>query len=437
MNRPESPLGLWTLVALVVANMIGAGVFTTSGFALADLGSPLLVLAAWIIGGGIALCGALSYGALARLIPASGGEYLYLSRAIHPLAGFLAGWVSLLAGFTAAIAYSAITFIAYVAPSLSGTARGNATASALILAAALLHGIRLRPGARVQNAIVGVKLALIGAFCVFAIYTAITTDWAGLNAPAAVSTEGFPLGAFALTLMWISFSYAGFNAATYIAGEVPDAQRAVPKALVLGTLITIVVYLALNSVFVLAPEHADVAGREDIAAIAARAIGGGSLDVIVRIIIALALLTSVSAMIMIGPRVYAKMADDGLLPKALRFDRDIPVVAIWMQAALATVVVWITGLRELLSYLGFTLSLSTAATVASLFIVARRSARDVELPGYPWAPAIFVAATLGFAALAAEQSPIEMLAAGATVVSGILLYFVIARGRRAAAESHD
>jgi APA family basic amino acid/polyamine antiporter len=131
------------------------------------------------------------------------------------------------------------------------------------------------------------------------------------------------------------------------------------------------------------------------------------------------------------------MADDGLLPKALRFDRDIPAAAVWMQAALATVVVWIAGLRELLSYLGFTLSLSTAATVASLFFLARRGARRVELPGYPWAPAIFVAATLGFAALAAERSPVELLAAAATVVSGVVLYFVIARGRSAAAESHD
>ena len=217
----RTALGPATLCALVVANMIGAGVFTTSGFALSDLGSPWLVLLAWLIGGGVALCGAASYGALIRLRPESGGEYLFLARGIHPLAGFIGGWISLLAGFTGAIAYAAITFVAYATPALVGTTAGRQTATALILVAALLHGIRLEAGTRAQNLGVLVKLVAITAFVLFAFLFGDVGNWPGLTGSGAAAARP-GIATFALTLMWISFSYSGFNAAVYLAGEVPD-----------------------------------------------------------------------------------------------------------------------------------------------------------------------------------------------------------------------
>lgn len=424
------PLGPWTLAALVVANMIGAGVFTTSGFALGDLGSPLRVLAAWFIGGLLALCGAMSYGALARLVPASGGEYLYLSRNLHPRAGFIAGWVSLLAGFVGAIAYAAITFSIYVAPVSSDSMASQWIATAVIAVAAMLHAFRLRQGAWVQNLAVALKLILIGGFCAFAVGVVGFDDWQGLNEMDARAelVPPFSIAAFALTLMWISFSYSGFNAAVYIAGEVPVAKKIVPRGLLLGTFVTMLVYLALNAVFVLAAPYGAIAFQEDVAAAAAQAIGGDWLAVAVRAVIAIALFTSVSAMTMVGPRVYAKMADDGLMPRALRLKGETPMLSVLMQSALAIVVVWIAGLRELLSYLGFTLALCTAATVATLFVVARRQPGIVAaLPGYPWAPLVYVSFTLLFAALAATQSPWEMAAALATLVSGLLLYAGVRR----------
>lgn len=416
-----SPLGLWTLVALVVANMIGAGVFTTSGLALADLGSPLLVLAAWALGGGVALCGALAYGSLARLIPASGGEYLYLSRNVHPLAGFLAGWVSLLAGFTGAIAFSALTFAAYTGFGDDG-ASSSLLATFLIAATAGLHLFRLRRGAWTQNAAVAVKLIVIAAFCALALAGG-PSAWVGLAEAREAAPAPFEPSAFALTLMWVSFSYLGFNAAVYLAGEVPHARLLVPRALVLGTLITTAIYLLLNAAFVLVPPGTAVAGQQDIAAAAAAYIGGEPLALAVRFAIVLALFTSVSAMLMVGPRVYAKMAEDGLMPRWLAFETETPAAAIAAQAALAIAVVWLTGLRELLSYLSFTLGLCTAATVASLFVVVRRGGAALgNLPGYPWAPAAFVGFTLLFASLAALRDPREMLAALATLASGALLY---------------
>lgn len=429
---PKSVLGLYTLVGLVIANMIGAGVFTTSGFALGDLGSPFYVMLAWIIGGCLALCGALSYGALSRLMPVSGGEYLFLSRTIHPLAGFIAGWISLLAGFTSAIAYAAHTFESYLFPASSDIGLpANTIASLTILVAALFHGVRVRHGVLIQNISVLIKLTIIVAFILYVLFGVPVENWAGIEQISSDSTEALSITAFATTLMWISFSYSGFNAASYIAGEVEQARDVVPKALFRATLITTLIYLFLNAIFVFAPAPELVAYKQDVAAIAADALGGVSLASAIRVLIALALFTSISAMIMVGPRVYAQMAEDGLMPKALRITRDTPDISIAMQAILAIIVVWIATLRELLSYLGFTLGLSTAATVASLFVAVRRNPKAArDLRGYPWAPAIYVFFTLLFAGIAATRNPWEMLAAILTVVSGVVFYFLFTKKKK-------
>src|SRR5688572_1607499 len=216
-------LGFASASALVVASMIGAGVFTSSGYALADLGTPGRVLLAWLVGGVSAACGALCYGALARAIPESGGEYTYLARTLHPLAGFLAGWISLLAGFTGPIAAVALGLQVYLDSTfdLGGDPRWIATAA--ILVAGLLHGLRLRPGVMAQNAAVALKLGLIAVFV-------------GLGAtrlpdlPSAPAPAGpFDPGAFAVSLVWISFAYSGWNAATYVAGEVRDPERTLDR----------------------------------------------------------------------------------------------------------------------------------------------------------------------------------------------------------------
>ena len=419
-------LGLLTLIALVIGNMLGAGVFTTSGFALDDLGSPALVLLAWFVGGLVALCGALSYGALARLMPVSGGEYYFLSRVIHPLAGFIAGWVSLWAGFTAAIAFSALTFEAYLTPAAGFTSLPpNGLACAAILVAAVAHGIQVRYGATLQNLAVAIKLTLITAFIAFALFATEASPWPGVVAWRQVEPADFALPVFATAVMWISFSYSGYNAAVYIASEAPDARRLVPRAILIGTLATTLLYLLLNAIFVFAPDPELIRDQEDVAALAAGSLGGQLMENIMRGIIAMALFTSVSAMIMVGPRVYAQMAADGLMPRWLDFRGQVPAKAVFGQALLAIVVVWLTNLRELLSYLGFTLGLCTAATIGCLFVIGYRDSRQTTgLPGYPWAPALFIICTLVFAVLAARLNPWEMLAAAVTFASAVLVYYL-------------
>jgi APA family basic amino acid/polyamine antiporter len=428
-KKREQGLSFVTLTSLVVASMIGAGVFTTSGFALGDLGTPGRVMLAWLVGGGVALCGALSYGALVRRMTESGGEYLFLSRAVHPLVGFLAGWVSLLAGFTGAIAFAASAFEVYALPESIRPSwlPPDVLAVCVVVLSGVLHGCRVQPGATSQNIVVGAKLTLLAAFLLYALFHFFSFPWHGgpVLPPDETLPLPFSLSAFAETLMWISLSYSGFNAAVYVAGEAARAAVTVPRAMTTGTLLVAGIYLALNAVFVYAPPPEAIAHQQDVAARAAFALGGEPLALAVRLIIALALLTSVSAMVMTGPRVYARMAEDGLLPSLLRPHSDVPATAVTLQVLLAVIVIWIAELQELLSYLGFTLSVSAAATVASLFVLRRREGpQRVPIPGYPFVPGFFVLCTLGFAGLATVRRPLEPLVGMATIALGIVLYLL-------------
>lgn len=239
------------------------------------------------------------------------------------------------------------------------------------------------------------------------------------------------MAAFAGALVWISLSYSGFNAAVYVAGEARQAARNVPRSLWLGTLLITAVYLLLNAIFVYLAPYSAVVGCTDVAAAAALAIGGPLLEVAICVIVVLALVTSVFAMMMTGPRVYARMADDGLFPQSCRFRGETLRAAIALQAGLGIVVVLVTDLRGLLGYFGCTLSLSAAATVAALF-VRRRSEASARawVAGYPFTPTLFIAATLLFAALAAQRNPLELAAAVAILGSGCLLYAILARSRQ-------
>jgi APA family basic amino acid/polyamine antiporter len=425
MQEEGSPggLGVASASALVVANMVGAGVFTTSGFALADLGSRDWVMFAWLTGGAIALCGALCYGALGRRFPESGGEYLFLSRMIHPLAGFLAGWVSLLAGFTAPIAAAALGLQAYVAASMDIGARPEWIGTGAIALAGLIHGLRFREGVWLQNAAVVLKLVLIVGFVAFGL--------ASLTAPndAAPPPVDPSWGAFAVTLVWVSFSYSGWNAAVYIAGEMRDPARNLARALLLGASTVTVLYIGLNTVFLWAVPIGELAGRAEVGAIAARALGGAPLQSGVSLLVALALFTSIWSMVMAGPRVYAKMAEDGLFPRFFRADDRTPTAAIGLQTVAAIAVVWVSGLAELFSYIGFTLGLSAAITVVALVALRlREGAERVPVPGFPVVPLVFVAATLWGATFIVLREPTQAAMGLATALLGIPLYLWLRRG---------
>jgi amino acid transporter len=407
--------------------MIGAGVFTTSGYALADLGSPILVLIAWAIGGVIALCGALSYAGLAARIPGNGGEYLFLSRAVHPLVGFLAGWISLLAGFTAPIAVAAHGLEAYAQGAFGLDLPAGLLGAGAIILAGITHGIARAPGLRIQDAAVAVKLIAIIAFIVVGAVVLVgaeTTDSSALpSGPVSIS-------AFAVTLVWISFAYSGWNAAVYISGELEDPSRTLPRAMIVATLGVSAIYIALNAVFLFSAPFEALAGKAEIGAIAAEALGGWWARGALSGVVALGLLTSISAMVMVGPRVYAQMAADGVFPRILGADGEAPHRAIALQVGLALVAFFISDLRDLLLYVGFLLSISAAATVACLFLpIGRVDGRVSSVPGSPWVPILFIVATLGSAGFLVLRQPAQAAAGLATLGFGVFAYWLSRRSR--------
>jgi amino acid transporter len=412
--------GLPTLVALVVAGMIGSGVFTTSGFAVEAVGSAGLVLAAWAVAGAIAVCGAIGYAALAAAIPVSGGEYLYLARRLHPFAGFLAGWVSLTAGFSGSIALAALACENYAAPllGLPASVPPRALASGIVIGCGLAHALSAPAAAAFTNLVTLVKMIAITGF--------VAVGYAALGGRAAEppAAAPFSLGSFASTVMWISFSYAGFNQAVYIASEAREPRRTVPQALLIGTLITTLAYLLLNDLFLRAGPLEAIAGQADVAAIAAASLGGPWLETWMRGVITLATLSSVAGMMMAGPRVYARMADDGVFPRFFAGSHGMGR-AVLLQMAVALVLVHSGSIRDLLGFLGVTLSLFSALAVATLWLPGRDAA---EMPPLSWpvaaAAAIYVAATLVLIVLMSLHDPRNLVGTAATLAIGAALWKV-------------
>ena len=425
LPAPKRSLGLGSATTLVAASMIGVGVYTTSGYTLAALGDPRLVVAAWFVGGFIAICGALGYSSLAERFPESGGEYLFLSETLHPVAGLMAGWVSLLAGFTGAIAIAALGFESYLRPLLNTeNLPGGSIAISSVLLVAIMHTIGVRSAARTQDFFVVVKMVLIAGFITYAIMN--LSHWAGgKHESISTTTIAAPsIFEFVKQLVYISFSFAGFNAAIYISSEIRSPKRNVPRAMIGGTLTVTLIYIALNIIFVYAPERT-VATEPDnisqIAATAAQTIGGASFASVVRIIICLSLFTSVSAMVMTGPRVYAKMADDRFLPRFFQYKTETPVVAIWFQAILAIAVISLATISELLGYLGLTLSLCSALTISMVFRMRMMDA-TTKLPLFGIPAAIYVAATLFLAVLYGINDYKQGIASGITLLLGLIVY---------------
>ncbi len=409
-------LGLPSATALIIASMIGSGVFMTSGFLLADLGSRWAVLLVWVAGGIVAMMGTLCYGALARRLPESGGEYYFLAQTLHPAAGYVAGWISLLVGFSAPLAAAAMGFGEYTKSWWPGVAP-RAVGTALLVLFAGVHAFHVQRGAWVQNMAVLVKLVLFAVFLYFG-----STRMLGL-APESVAPTA-PISAFGLSLVWVSFSYSGWNAAVYIGGEIRDPERNLPRSLMLGTAVVTFLYLALNAVFVYAAPISQLSGQPEIARIAADAIGGPAWAEAITVLAALALMTTISSLVMAGPRVYARMAIDGYLPQWMKSGGAAPRAAIALQVAVSLAMLWTATFENLLTYIGFTLSLSTAAAVIGLMRMRRREGPGLPVPGWPWVPGAFVIIVLAMTAMALQLRPMASLVGLGTIALGLLGWLV-------------
>ena len=421
---PQHRYGLVTLTALVVTGMIGSGVFTTSGFALDSLGSPRGVLAAWAVAGLIATCGAVAFGALAVRMPESGGEYLYLSRTVHPFAGFLAGIVSLTAGFSGSVALAALACERYLGPllSLPSWLPPHAVAASVVLICGIGHATASSFAVRANTLIVLVKITAISTLIAFG-YRALAGQ-ANETAAGAAALSTVSLGSFASTVMWISFSYAGFNQAVYVASEARNPQQTVPAALLTGTVLTTVIYLLLNDVFLRSADVPALAGRPEVAAVAAAALGGPTFEWWMRLAIGVSTFSAVAGMMMAGPRVSASMAADGVFPQFFTGPHGISRAAV-LQTVLALFLISQASILDLLSYLGVTLSLFSAFAVVTLWLPHPTSSNgppQQRSQTVLWAAGIYVVATLVFVVLMSLHEPRHMLGTLATVAVGVMIW---------------
>ena len=298
-------VGLVTCTALALANMIGTGVFTSLGFQVAAIPSPFLILLLWVLGGVIALCGALSYAELAAALPRSGGEYNFLSQIYHPAIGFMAGFVSVAVGFSAPIALSAIALGKYLAAALPGLPAGPVSIAAVLLLAAV-HSLTVRASGNFQVLITALKVTLIVAF----ILIGIARGGAWTFSPHRGDAGLILSGPFAVSLMFVLYSYSGWNAAAYIIEEVRDAQRSVPGALILATIVVMILYVALNVVFLASGPMGEFAGKIEVGEIAARNLLGEQGGRIMAALIGGGLISAISAMTWAGPRVAQTVGRD-------------------------------------------------------------------------------------------------------------------------------
>jgi len=435
----QRPLGAVHAAALVVASMVGTGVFTTTGVLLTSLPSPAVVLVAWALSGLLALCGAAVYAELSAMMPRAGGEYVYVSRAFGPAAGFMSGWVALIVGFAAPTAGGALGFASYVhalAPALPTLG----VEIALIVVLTAVHMFDVRFGAQLQTGLAGLVVAVIVVFVVAAL---VTGGMAFTNLAAAAPQAASPrdigavatAGAFAVGLVQISYAYSGWNGAAYVAGEVRDPARALPRALVIGTGLVTLLYLLLNVVFLCAVPPAALAGHVNVAHIAAGALFGAGGAQVVSSLVALTAAGFVSAMLMSGPRVAVAMAQDGVFFRALGRGnaRGAPTLAVGLQGALAIVAVLTAKFDQLLVYVGFTLTLNAAAAVLAAFVLRRRDPgeRPHHALGWPYSGVLFLAMAAFMIVLAVRERPWESAAALATLVAGGVAYAAWhRRGRR-------
>jgi len=388
-------LGLGSGVGIVIANMIGAGVLTTAGFMALDL-APAHILFAWVVGGVAALCGARAYAAVAHAIPRSGGEYRYLSTLWHPMLGYLAGFTSLIVGFSQPVALDA-QLAGYFSETLGLGVSWRPIAVGTIVLVTLLHAFDLRASRRGQNALVAIKFTLVVGFVVVGL-VAGHNAWPTWRPEAAAN--GLPVRPFFNNLVFIAFCFSGWNAAIYASEEFAEPKRDVPRAMLIGCAIVMVVYLLVNWVFVanLTPAHygAWVSGDRDRVTLGhflMKDLIGDTGAKIMSGIMIVALLSAASAMTMIGPRVYAAMARDGYLPKVFAgTEGKPPLWSVLLQSAIAISVAMTTSFIKAIGTIGSILTLMAALTALGVFKL-QFDPKQEEKPGVPAmvAAGIFVA----------------------------------------------
>lgn len=425
MNSNTYKIGFYTAISLVIANMIGTGVFTSLGFQLLELHSVFTIMILWLLGGVISFCGALVYGELGVAIPRSGGEYAYLSKLMHPAVGFLSGWVSSTVGFAAPVALASMalgTYVNKIIPQI------NITVCALSVVGliTLIHASNVKTGSQFQKVITFLKVTVIVGF-IIAGFTC-SPEHTITIAPELFSWKEIMSSGFWVSLIYVSYAYSGWNAASYIVGDMQEPKKHLPKALLLGTAIVTVIYVLLNFIFLYTASMNELTGVLEIGHVSAQHIFGVVVGKFMSIVIAFLLVSSISAMIMAGPRIIKSIGEDlsilNFLSKTNK--NNAPYVAILFQTFITVILILSGKFEKVLTFVGFSLNIFTVLTVCSLFILRSKneSIEGYKTWGYPITPIVFLSLNSYVLFKVITDRPTESLWALLNVVIGIVVYII-------------
>ena len=418
-----------TATAISVADMIGIGVFTSLGFQVRDIDTGFSLLMLWVVGGLAALCGAVCYAELAAMFPRSGGEYNFLSRIYHPAVGFMAGWLSATVGFAAPIALAAIAFGAYFKSIFAWAPSATILALAVTWVVTAVRLAGTRPSSAFQDIATLFKVLLIVGFILAAFIFGKAEPVSFLPQPSDWSSVlSMP---FAISLVFVMYSYSGWNASTYIIGEMANPQRDAPRALLFGTLIVMALYVGLNAAFIYTTPIAKISGKIEVAQVVGEHIFGPIGGSIAAGLICFGLISAISAMVWIGPAVTKAIGEDIAVfrPLARVSDRGVPATALYLQLAIVTALILTQSFEHVLEFVQFALTLSSFLAVAGV-VVLRHTQPELVRPykawGYPFTPFIFLGITGFMLAYMMVGRPLESLASLGLLGAGLVLYALTA-----------
>ena len=427
---PQNKYALSVGITLVIANMIGTGVFTSLGYQVGPLPSGFAILSLWALGGAVALCGAFTYAEIAASFKKSGGEYYYLSQLYHPAIGFAAGWISLLVGFAGAVSAVAIAIGEY-AHDLVGIPVKVIAAAAILLVSSI-HWFGVRTGGIAQNMLTSLKLVLITVFCI-APFFVTGISFSNISFLPQPGDRDLILSAgFAISLVYVVYAYTGWNAAAYIAGNLEKPEKNLPRSLIIGTLVVMLVYLSLNGTFLYVASFGELNGKNDIGNVVAFKLFGATVGSVFAGLFSTALLSTLSAMTIAGPRVLEAMGED--YPRLKTFTTknrfDMPYLAIIVQGGWSIFLVIISSFKEIIQYISVSLSIFSMLTVIGIFMVRKKFPRSsFRLPLYPLPPIFFIAVTCWMIYFEFTKNPMVIVYSVSTILSGLLVYRFVSKGK--------
>jgi APA family basic amino acid/polyamine antiporter len=426
---------------MVIANMIGTGIFTSLGFQVVPgigIPDPFAILVIWLVGGIISLCGATVYGEIATTFNKSGGEYTFLTKLYHPLLGFISGWISIIIGFSAAIAGLSIATGEYFLPIIGSPEDANfmgipivkliGALVIVIIALVQMRGVKF--GGIVQNYMTYIKLGLVFTFLALPLFFGGEGKTSGVSfAPSDQSYDMIFSLSFAGSLVWVMFAYSGWNASSYIVGNLENPKKNLPFSLMVGTLIVTVLYLLLNSVFMHVATFEELAFQVDLGNVVSEKLLGSKVALFFSAVFSLALISGVNAMFIAGPRVAQQMGKDHSLFKALGKESSggAPRIAIAVMAVISIILVFTVPFDDIIKFTGFTLSVFALLTVVGIFILRSKkmaTENTVKAWLYPVSPIIFIALSLWMMAYFALEQPIIILWFFIVIAPAVIIYFI-------------